>query len=56
VIEELAAEREEIGAGRGAADFVEELPSRLNAEAMKFRYFMLLIWADSRMPGVLTAS
>lgn len=33
VIEELAAEGEEFGAGGGAADLVEELTGRLHAEA-----------------------
>ena len=33
VIEELAAEREEIGASGGAADSVKELTGRFNAEA-----------------------
>ena len=48
MIEKLAAEREEVGAGRGAADFMQELTARLNAEADEVHIlFMLLICADS---------
>ena len=51
-IEKIAAEREEIAAGDGAPNSVQNSPVGSTPRPMKFIYFfMLLIWADSRMPG-----
>jgi hypothetical protein len=43
VIEEFAAEREEFGAGSGAADTVQELTSRFNAEADEIHILLHVI-------------